>query len=108
MTAAALLELCDNNDLLFDMSRSARRFALDYSWSIIARQWDQLFQNHLMKPNAKIRATITPKVARSNGYDCLRNISRQAIRPPYCHLLALGCQPVRESIIPIWLLCHGS
>jgi glycosyltransferase involved in cell wall biosynthesis len=74
MTAAALLELSDNNGLLFDMSRSARRFALDYSWGIIVGQWDQLFQNHLMKPNAKMRATITSKVARSNGYDCSRNI----------------------------------
>src|SRR5215211_2834223 len=58
-TATALHRLSADGDLLRTMSRSARRFALDYSWHAVVAQWDRLLRASVPKPHLQSPTKIT-------------------------------------------------
>ena len=89
-TVAVLRKLSDDGNLLLDMSQSARRFALDYSWDLIVTRWDQLFQRPA-KPTMRASATIVLKASESN---CLGSIRPSGHSASILPLPRLG-MPVR-------------
>jgi hypothetical protein len=58
--AAALRELLDDRTLLSVKSRAARKFAIDYSWEVVVKRWDNLLRatissSSTLLPSAEIR-----------------------------------------------------
>jgi glycosyltransferase involved in cell wall biosynthesis len=82
--ALVLQKLYDDPGLLQKRSEASRKFALDFSWDHIARQWDILLQQHITLAGCesrgslkKSRATVpcilsrcvNPRQARPTGHD---------------------------------------